>query len=59
MKVSKAKLRLGSIFSSGVSLSDHDGDVETATFTTINRYLQQNQLVQDQTILYANNTIQE
>lgn len=59
VKVSKAKLRLGSIFSSGVSLSDHEGAVETATFTTINRYLQQNQLVQDQTILYANNTIQE
>lgn len=59
VKVSKAKLRLGSIFSSGVSLSDHDGDVETATFTTINRYLQQNQLVQDQTILYANTNHQE
>ena len=59
VEVSKVKLRLGSWFNSGISLSDHPGNVETATFTTINRYLRNNQLVQDQTILYASISTKE
>lgn len=53
VKVNKMKLRLGSWVSSGVSLSDHPGAIQTATFTTIANYLENNQLVAHQTVLYA------
>lgn len=51
VKVNRMKLRLGSWFNSGISLSDHDGDVKTATFSTIADYLAANHLVQERTIL--------
>lgn len=45
--MSRFKLSLGSMFSSGVSLNDHPGKVKTATFTTIAEYLHEYQLTQE------------
>jgi len=47
VNVSGFKLALGSIFMSDVSISDHTGTVETATFTTIGNYLEKYGLTQE------------
>lgn len=36
------------MFSSEIAISDHDEKVETATFSTIAKYLENNELVQEQ-----------
>lgn len=43
--MSRFKLTLGGMFSSGVTTRDHDGKIKTATFMSIARYLQQNELL--------------
>lgn len=43
--MSRFKLSLGGLFSSGVTTRDHDGKIKTATFMSIARYLQQNELL--------------
>lgn len=45
--MSRMKLALGSLVSDGVSLSDHNGKVRTATFTTIANYLHHYELATD------------
>ncbi len=48
VRVNPFKLLFGSLFSSDIALSDHvDKDVETATFTTLGRYLQDYELLDD------------
>lgn len=51
--MSRLKLRLGSWFVDEVSLADHKGKVKTATFTSIARYLEENQLLKQAVILRA------
>lgn len=46
VKVNPLKLTLGSIFMSDVAMSDQQGTPETATFTTIGKYLQTYHLAQ-------------
>ena len=48
VKVNPFKMLIGSMFSSDISVSDHDEKIETATFTTIGKYLQEYDLVQEQ-----------
>ena len=43
--MSRFKLSIGGLFSSGVTTRDHDGKIKTATFMSIARYLQQNELL--------------
>ncbi len=45
IKVAPLKLMLGSLFMAELSLSDHSGPVATSTFTTIQEYLQNYNLV--------------
>lgn len=44
--VSRFKLSLGGLFSAGITTKDHKGDIKTATFSSIARYLQENDLLQ-------------
>ncbi len=44
---SQLKMMLGSILSAGITMADHRGKVRTATFTTLARYLEEAQLVQE------------
>jgi len=48
VKVNPFKMLLGSMFSSEISINDHDERVETATFTTIGKYLEKYDLVEEQ-----------
>lgn len=44
INISPIKLLLGSIFSSDIKTSDHNGQIRTATFTSIVNYLKENNL---------------
>lgn len=44
--ISRFKLSLGGLFSAGVTTRDHKGEIKTATFTSIARYLEKNGLLQ-------------
>ena len=48
VRVNPFKMMIGSMFSSDIALSDHDENVATATFTTIGKYLQEYNLVEEQ-----------
>lgn len=50
------KLFLGDLFAADVKLGDHDGPVQTATFTSIARYLQENGLLLDAVVLTPQGT---
>ena len=54
--VSRFKLTMGSMFSSGISLNDHKGSVNTASFTTIARYLERYQLASPKVIFHPENS---
>jgi len=45
--ISPFKVLFGSMFVSGVTKSDHDGQIKTATFTTIAKYLENFNLAQE------------
>lgn len=51
--ISPLKLAVGSLVTDGVTTSDHKGRVQTATFTTIGRYLTQYNLTQHAVVLFA------
>ena len=51
VKVSGFKLMLGSLFAADVTTADHQGDVVTATFTTIANYLEDNDLVKERFLI--------
>ncbi|ALU45204.1 DUF2145 domain-containing protein [Pseudoalteromonas rubra] len=51
LNVSRFKLALGSLFNDGVDSSDHQGKIKTTTFTSIVRYLNNNQLLAHSTVL--------
>ncbi|WP_033076747.1 DUF2145 domain-containing protein [Thalassotalea sp. ND16A] len=51
IRTNPVKLLLGSIFLDDVKLKDHQGKVKTATFTSIGKYLQSNQLLAKAVIL--------
>lgn len=45
VKISRFKLSLGGLFNAGVTSRDHKGQIRTATFTSIARYLEENALL--------------
>ena len=51
IKMSRAKAALGAIFSRGISLSDQDDNIKTATFGSIAEYLQRHSALQGATTL--------
>ncbi len=51
INVSPVKLWLGSIFKSDIAVSDHQGPVATATFTSIANYLEKYDLVEDRFVI--------
>ena len=53
------KLMLGNIMMDDVSTKDHKGKVYTATFTTIARYLQQNNLVNETVVFNQNGKVRQ
>lgn len=56
--MSRFKLALGSAFSDGVTLKDHRGSkVQTATFTSLARYLEKYGLLQSAKVIHKDNTI--
>lgn len=50
VKTSRFKLMLGSAFMDDVTTKDHDGKIYTATFTSIAKYLNNNQLMQSSVV---------
>ena len=50
VKTNRFKLMLGSAFMDDVTTKDHDGKIYTATFTTIAKYLNNNQLMQSSVV---------
>lgn len=55
--VSPVKLMLGSLLKAEVALSDHEGPVKIATFTTIARYMEKHGLVEEAITLRATNVV--
>lgn len=51
VKINPLKLLLGSLFIDDVSTKDHKGKIKTATFTSITKYLQENDLLVDSVVL--------
>lgn len=51
LRLSKAKLTVASLFSSGVSLSDHDGPVQIATFQAIANFLERHAALKESFVL--------
>lgn len=51
VKTNPFKLLLGSVFMDDVKTKDHKGKIRTATFTTIGKYLELNQLVKKAIVL--------
>ncbi|TMP38408.1 DUF2145 domain-containing protein [Pseudoalteromonas rubra] len=58
LNVSRFKLALGSFFNDGIDSSDHQGKVKTTTFTSIARYLKNNQLLAHSTVLTPNGPVE-
>lgn len=57
VRTNRFKLMLGSMLMDDVTTKDHKGKIATATFGSIYRYLDQNQLAQHSVNLYANGEI--
>ncbi|GGF68368.1 DUF2145 domain-containing protein [Alteromonas lipolytica] len=53
VSINPIKLAVGSMVSDGITTSDHKGRVQTATFTTIARFLAQFNLAEHSVVLYA------
>ena len=53
VKVSRFKLALGNWFAKAVSTQDHERDIKTTSFTSIARYLQEFDLI-NQAVIYEN-----
>jgi len=51
--VNPFKLLLGTLFMPDISVSDHDGEIATATFTTVAKYLEKYGMVDEQFTLVA------
>jgi hypothetical protein len=47
LKVSRFKLALGNVFAKGVSTEDHESKIQTTSFTSIGRYLQEFSLMEE------------
>ncbi|GGB07635.1 DUF2145 domain-containing protein [Agarivorans gilvus] len=58
IKVNRFKLFMGGLLFDDVTLADHQGKPKTATFTTIARYLEQQQLLEHSAILLPNDVSQ-
>ena len=54
VNMSRAKLGLASMFSDGVTLSDHGRKVETTTFGSLARYMQKYDL-SEKAVIFASN----
>jgi hypothetical protein len=54
VKINPMKLMLGNLFVDDVSTKDHRGKVKTTTFTTIGKYLQENDLLAKAVVLENN-----
>ncbi|MPW29900.1 DUF2145 domain-containing protein [Agarivorans sp. B2Z047] len=52
IKVNRFKLFMGGLFLDEVTTKDHDGTPQTATFTSIARYLDEKQLLEHSVVLY-------
>lgn len=59
VKASPFKLLLGNWFMDDVSTKDHSGKVYTTTFTTIGKYLQNNQLLSKSVVLKNDGTVEQ
>lgn len=57
VNVSRGKLALGSWFNEGITLSDHDGAVQTATFGSIGRFLKQYNLLETSVVFAGKDNI--
>ena len=53
VKVCRIKLALGNWFAKAVSTQDHERDIKTTSFTSIARYLQEFDLI-NQAVIYEN-----
>lgn len=58
IKINPLKLMLGNWFIDDVSTKDHLGNIHTATFTSIGKYLKQNQLLTKAVVLTENGYIE-
>ncbi|WP_432460713.1 MULTISPECIES: DUF2145 domain-containing protein [unclassified Agarivorans] len=58
LKINRFKLLMGGLFLDEVTTKDHTGKLKTATFTSIARYLQQKDLIQDAVVLYPHDAYQ-
>ncbi|MGY5450924.1 DUF2145 domain-containing protein [Agarivorans sp. MS3-6] len=58
VKVSRFKLFMGGLFLDDVTTKDHQGKPQTATFTSIARYLNDKDLLQHSVVLYQHNASQ-
>ena len=54
VKINPMKLMLGNLFVDDVSTKDHSGKIKTTTFTTIGKYLQENDLLAQAVVLENN-----
>ncbi|WP_395344182.1 DUF2145 domain-containing protein [Ningiella sp. W23] len=54
VRTSRFKLAMGSMFMSDVTISDHKGQIRTATFTSIAKYLEEYGLVKEASVLTLN-----
>ena len=57
LTTSPIKLMLGNWFVDDVSTKDHSGKVHTTTFTSIGRYLKNNQLLKKAVVLHSDGTV--
>ena len=57
INISPFKLALGSAFMPDVRLDDHSGKVHTATYGSINRYLNEYDLVQKNLTVVSNSSV--
>ena len=59
VRTSRFKLLLGSLFMDDVSTKDHSEKVYTTTFTTIGKYLLNNQLLSKAVVLESNGSVEQ
>lgn len=59
VKINPVKLLLGNLFVDDVSTKDHSGRIQTTTFTTIGKYLKENDLLAKAVVLEGNGETNE